>query len=301
MLRSHQRLPLSKSWTLPPRITGVRLRNRPVHTSAKTYATAAAVHDSVIVGTSPNGYNIKVTKSKLARSVPLTRRAWEIVEAQMAGKEPGALLFTGARGRHLNSTYLRRKLDWSTISYGHRIHDLRHTAATNWLRAGVSAKTVSVWLGHSTTAITHRVYSGFIREDNDEYDLARLEQYGAKDERSQRLARLEKKRSAPIGGAFFVLQRVPVIYGHQHHTHSRFVSDILVPEKHLLTSTFMVGPTGLDFPAHGRHAATQRVGTGGCGPSKRFSRCNHLLFLWATWPPKEKVGPTGLEPMTSTV
>jgi integrase len=83
-----------------------------------------------------SGYNIKVTKSRLARTVPLTRRTWEIVEAQMAGKQSGALLFTGARGAHPNSTYFRRKLDWSAISFGHRIHDLRHTAATNWLRKG---------------------------------------------------------------------------------------------------------------------------------------------------------------------
>jgi len=131
-----------------------------------------------------NGYQVKGTKSGRARTVPLTRRARELVDAQAAGKAGEDLLFPGARGGHLNSGYFTRKLDWSTIAYGHRIHDLRHTAATNWIRKGVSIKTVSIWLGHSSSAITHRVYSGYIPEDNDVVALARLEQFEADTERS---------------------------------------------------------------------------------------------------------------------
>ena len=40
-----------------------------------------------------------------------------------------------------------------------RVHDLRHTAATMLLRAGVPAKIVSERLGHATIAITLDTYS----------------------------------------------------------------------------------------------------------------------------------------------
>ncbi len=38
-------------------------------------------------------------------------------------------------------------------------HTLRHTAASHWLAAGVSTFEVARRLGHSSTAITERVYS----------------------------------------------------------------------------------------------------------------------------------------------
>ncbi len=44
---------------------------------------------------------------------------------------------------------------------GHRFHDLRHTFATEALRAGVDAKTISEALGHVSVAFTLDVYAGF--------------------------------------------------------------------------------------------------------------------------------------------
>ena len=43
---------------------------------------------------------------------------------------------------------------------GHRFHDLRHTFATEALRAGVDAKTISEALGHASVAFTLDVYAG---------------------------------------------------------------------------------------------------------------------------------------------
>ncbi len=40
-----------------------------------------------------------------------------------------------------------------------RFHDLRHTAATLMLQAGVPTKIVSTRLGHATAALTLDVYS----------------------------------------------------------------------------------------------------------------------------------------------
>lgn len=48
-----------------------------------------------------------------------------------------------------------------------RFHDLRHTYATNSLRAGVSVTTVSRRLGHSSVSITLNVYSHALPEDHE--------------------------------------------------------------------------------------------------------------------------------------
>ncbi|GFG67914.1 site-specific integrase [Mycobacterium kubicae] len=49
---------------------------------------------------------------------------------------------------------------------GVRLHDLRHTAATLWLSAGVHFMQVSKWLGHSTFTLTLDVYGDYIPEDD---------------------------------------------------------------------------------------------------------------------------------------
>lgn len=49
-----------------------------------------------------------------------------------------------------------------------RLHDLRHTAATLALSAGVPVKTVSVRLGHASTTITQDTYQHVLREHQEE-------------------------------------------------------------------------------------------------------------------------------------
>ena len=43
-----------------------------------------------------------------------------------------------------------------------RLHDVRHSAATHFLAAGVEMKVVSEILGHATTAITADLYTSVI-------------------------------------------------------------------------------------------------------------------------------------------
>lgn len=45
------------------------------------------------------------------------------------------------------------------ICPGHKLHDLRHTFATNCLSAGIPLKIVQVWLGHSTIDTTADIYT----------------------------------------------------------------------------------------------------------------------------------------------
>lgn len=55
---------------------------------------------------------------------------------------------------------LRERLYDSINVNGHRFHDLRHTFATEALRAGMNAKTISEALGHASVAFTLDVYAG---------------------------------------------------------------------------------------------------------------------------------------------
>ena len=55
-----------------------------------------------------------------------------------------------------------------------RHHDLRHTAATLWLQDQIDISTVSAWLGHSNSAITHKVCLHYMKADADVTVLARI-------------------------------------------------------------------------------------------------------------------------------
>lgn len=122
-----------------------------------------------------DGFEEKTTKSGAIRRVPLTSRAREIFEQYAAGKDGAERVFTSPNGSHLNAGNSRRLTRWTETAAGHRFHDLRHTAATLWLQAGVDVKTASAWLGHSDTAITLRTYSHYMNSDSDRAAMDRLE------------------------------------------------------------------------------------------------------------------------------
>ncbi|WP_083263641.1 tyrosine-type recombinase/integrase [Curtobacterium sp. ER1/6] len=74
----------------------------------------------------------------------------------------------------MNGPNWKRAVGWSTHSRGRREHDLRHTAATLWLQAGIDIKTVQAWLGHSTAKLTLDTYSHWMGTDADAAALARV-------------------------------------------------------------------------------------------------------------------------------
>jgi len=49
-----------------------------------------------------------------------------------------------------------RLTDWSRAGRGRTLHDLRHTAACEWILRGVPLTTVQAWLGHGSIEITAR-------------------------------------------------------------------------------------------------------------------------------------------------
>jgi hypothetical protein len=66
-----------------------------------------------------------------------------IIAEQTIGNE-NDLIFQAPRGGRVNADNVRRQLTWAQSTFGHRPHDLRHTAATSWISNGLDVKTVLV-------------------------------------------------------------------------------------------------------------------------------------------------------------
>jgi integrase len=93
-------------------------------------------------------------------------RAWHRIQLEeyvrLAVRPDHDLVFTGEDGRALwpqriTATFKRTVVGLGLPAIG--VHGLRHSAATWLIGAGVSPKTVSQRLGHSTPAITLSIYS----------------------------------------------------------------------------------------------------------------------------------------------
>ena len=97
------------------------------------------------------------TNGGSARTVPLMGDAADIATARRNGS-PNDLLFPNVRGGNRNDANFKRAIKWTEVSRGRRLHDLRHTAATNWLANGVDVKAAQAWLGHSTATLTLDTY-----------------------------------------------------------------------------------------------------------------------------------------------
>lgn len=114
------------------------------------------------------------TKSGRSRLVPLTDMVRPVVESWASGREPDELLFPAPEGGYLSAQNWRRAVHWTATGLGRRPHDLRHTAASLWIAAGVDIKTVSSWLGHSTAKLTLDTYGHLMGTDADRAALDRV-------------------------------------------------------------------------------------------------------------------------------
>lgn len=110
---------------------------------------------ALIVRTShTEGLREKTTKGGKVRRVPVADRVWPIVLGWCEGRDADDHLFVTERGAQLHKSNVRRAVRWAETARGHSIHDLRHTAATEWLRSGVDVRTVQAWLGHASMTTT---------------------------------------------------------------------------------------------------------------------------------------------------
>ena len=114
------------------------------------------------------------TKSGRTRVVPLSDAVLPTVELWAVGKEGDDLLFPAPEGGYIRAQNWRRAVRWTTTGLGRRPHDLRHTAASLWIAAGVDIKTVSSWLGHSTAKLTLDTYGHLMGTDADRAALDRV-------------------------------------------------------------------------------------------------------------------------------
>lgn len=114
------------------------------------------------------------TKSGRSRVVPLLSLALPLVETRLQGAGPDELLFPASHGGYLHAQNWRRAVRWNETTDGRRPHDLRHTAASLWIAAGVDIKTIAVWLGHSSTKLTLDTYGHLMGTDAERAAIARI-------------------------------------------------------------------------------------------------------------------------------
>ena len=103
--------------------------------------------------------------------------------AQFVAPEADALVFTTPNGRRINLSNFHRDV-WKQAREDAfppgsplrrvRRHDLRHSAITAWLNAGVPLKTAQAWSGHRTASVLLDTYLGVMNGD-EEVALARYE------------------------------------------------------------------------------------------------------------------------------
>ena len=91
--------------------------------------------------------------------VPLAHLAADIAESWASDTDRQSLLVPGPDGSSLRPSTFRRQVHWTqTVPAGFRIHDLRHSAATNLLTNGADILGVQGILGHASPDTTLRYY-----------------------------------------------------------------------------------------------------------------------------------------------
>lgn len=142
----------------------------PLHGTVQVRRTVQRIKGEGWVSTSP-----KTRRS--ARKVPILSTQLhtdlsEFLDRHPNRANPTATLWSGRKpgthavdfNRRLDPTnflrwYFRPALQVHGLSESFRLHDLRHTAASLWLAAGIAPYKVSRWLGHSNIAVTDAIYS----------------------------------------------------------------------------------------------------------------------------------------------
>ncbi|MFJ3407695.1 tyrosine-type recombinase/integrase [Promicromonospora sp. NPDC090134] len=100
-------------------------------------------------------------KGEKTRIVPMPRHMVAVLQAHTSGQGRGELVFRSERGdKVIRGNVLKRRVNWRKLVARHgfagfRVHDLRATAATNYLAAGVPVNVVRDILGHEDIKVTN--------------------------------------------------------------------------------------------------------------------------------------------------
>jgi integrase len=117
----------------------------------------------------PEGLVVEATKSRASkRNIVLTRQQVQVIAQHLedtgrTGANQDQPLFTSPRGHDLAYQNFRSRI-WVPATkkanlQGLKIHDLRKTAATNLVRAGIDIKSVTEMLGHEDIRTTIQHYA----------------------------------------------------------------------------------------------------------------------------------------------
>lgn len=109
------------------------------------------------------GREVKETKSRRSRKVPVAFELRDWVHSRIEGREPNELLMPP-----MHAARLKTQLSWAKTAGGRNIHQARHTAICLWLANGVSVEKVRAWAGHASIVTTNRYVTYLGQDDEDE-------------------------------------------------------------------------------------------------------------------------------------
>lgn len=114
------------------------------------------------------GRRVRLGPVALAALTQAQEAREQLEQAAGQGWSDSGLVFTDRWGAGLVPTTVSKTFGDEVRASGlpvRRFHDLRHTAATAALRAGMPVPVVARWLGHADASITLRTYSHLLPED----------------------------------------------------------------------------------------------------------------------------------------
>lgn len=114
------------------------------------------------------------TKSGQPRLVGLDIPALEIVRRLSEGRDRDEYMLTTTRGCQVAIRNMQREMDWKHRAPGHRWHDLRHTAAVEWVKRDIAVPDIQLLLGHASLATTQRYLASLAGTPRQQEILARL-------------------------------------------------------------------------------------------------------------------------------
>ncbi len=117
-----------------------------------------------VVKSHPESAEEKAPKSGRSRTVPVAPQIQPFIVDLSKGRAPRDYLVSrDGRSQIWRSRFVAGS-NWKVNGQGRTIHDLRHTAACNWLIRGVPVNTVQAWLGHSDLEATN-IYTSYLGMD----------------------------------------------------------------------------------------------------------------------------------------
>lgn len=101
---------------------------------------------------------IEKTKTGRDRIIPINSTLLSVLESLRASNGQSEHVFLSHHGKPMRNVQksFKSAVRWAGIDSSLRVHDLRHTAASRMVEAGIDLPTVSRILGHSTIQMTMR-------------------------------------------------------------------------------------------------------------------------------------------------